>query len=150
MIKYLVAIFLFLTACDAGVTKNDAKDTVAHHLKDTITTKIVNDSIINVKFSKGSQTATVEGYIKDYNHPVMITVPVAKADTLFATLSTTDAAANIRFNQVFMPDGSADGPFGRTLHYPVKQQGVYTIKVGEDLMAEGPYQGSFTVTISLR
>ncbi|MBC9797447.1 hypothetical protein [Sinomicrobium weinanense] len=68
---------------------------------------------------------------------------------LSAKLISQDTMANIRFTQIFFPDGSADGPFGRTLNYELEQAGTYTLSVGENMMAGEPWTGSFTITVEL-
>lgn len=146
---HLIA-FLLATACEENSTNNKSADTTVTPERKSFEEPLSNDSGITVSFSQGSSSATTNGFMKDYNHPVLIRISIDKGDTLKAVLHTQDAAANIRFNQIFMPDGSADGPFGKELTYPLKQRGVYELKVGEDLMAEGPYKGQFSVTISLR
>ncbi len=68
---------------------------------------------------------------------------------LHAELTTADPSANVRFTQIFAPDGSADGPFGRELDRELTRDGLYRLSVGENMMAGDPWAGSLTVTITL-
>lgn len=50
---------------------------------------------------------------------------------------------NLRFNQVRLPDGSFDGPFGRKLQYKVRGSGDLWLLLGRSNMASGKDTGSF-------
>lgn len=54
---------------------------------------------------------------------------------------------NIRINQIKKPDGSFDGPFGKTLTMNTKQQGEYWIILAKSNMAGGNAKGHFTINI---
>ncbi len=69
--------------------------------------------------------------------------------TINASLSSTDSTANIRFSQIFLPDGSMDGPFGRELIYNLPADGTYRISIHENMMAGDPWGGDFAVEIEL-
>lgn len=66
-----------------------------------------------------------------------------------ATLSSSDPAANVRFSQIIMPDGEADGPFGAEVDYELKQQGRYALAINENIMAGDPWEGEFSVSVRL-
>ncbi|MCD7971934.1 MAG: hypothetical protein LUG18_04590 [Candidatus Azobacteroides sp.] len=70
--------------------------------------------------------------------------------TITAAVSSQDAAANIRFNQIFLPDGTTDGPFGRQLNYELPKEGRYKISVHENIMAGDPWNGYFTLKVELK
>ncbi|GHE31925.1 hypothetical protein [Sphingobacterium griseoflavum] len=65
-------------------------------------------------------------------------------------LQTVEGTGNIRINQLFMPDGKADGPFGKTFDDSLAQTGNYRLVISESLMQENPYTGDYTVTIELK
>ena len=55
---------------------------------------------------------------------------------------------NIRFNQIRIPNGDWDGPFGRTLEkYPVSSKGELLLRIGKSNMASGKASGKFSVKI---
>ena len=54
---------------------------------------------------------------------------------------------NIRFNQIKLPNGSFDGPFGRQINYAVKGGGELWLIIGKSNMASGNVKGNFSVDI---
>ncbi len=64
-------------------------------------------------------------------------------------LSSPDSIANIRFSQIFMPDGTMDGPFGRDVEYQLPQNGHYRLSIHESLMAGDPWSGVMNIEIQL-
>ncbi|MDU1890209.1 MAG: lipoprotein [Dysgonomonas sp.] len=66
-----------------------------------------------------------------------------------AKLSSADSLANIRFSQIFLPDGTMDGPFGRDLDYKLPSDGEYKVSVHENMMAGDPWGGNFFIEVVL-
>jgi len=64
-----------------------------------------------------------------------------------AKISTDVKDFNIRFNQIKLPNGDYDGPFGREITYDVKGKGEVWLIVGKSNMASGSTKGSFTVSV---
>jgi len=64
-----------------------------------------------------------------------------------AKISTKEKDFNIRFNQIKLPNGDYDGPFGRDLTYDIKERGEVWLIIGKSNMASGNTKGSFTVSI---
>lgn len=64
-----------------------------------------------------------------------------------ATINAKDPKQNIRFNQIKMPDGTMDGPFGKEITHEVKGKGEVWLIIGKNNMAEGTITGDFSVTI---
>lgn len=54
---------------------------------------------------------------------------------------------NIRIEQIKRPDGSFDGPWGRTLNLETPQKGEYWIMLGKNLMADGTGKGHFSLKV---
>ncbi|WP_018615548.1 hypothetical protein [Segetibacter koreensis] len=106
-----------------------------------------NDSTILISFPKDSTWVTVNGKMKGMNHPVTVYIPVKQGKQLTATIIPDDSTANIRINQVFTPDGKADGPFGRELKRTLRQQGTYKLILAENLMQGDEWKGNFKLTI---
>lgn len=52
---------------------------------------------------------------------------------------------NIRINQIKKPDGTFDGPFGKTITLDSKQAGEYWVIIGKNQMADGNKIGHFTI-----
>ena len=64
-----------------------------------------------------------------------------------AKISTKDKDFNIRFNQIRLPDGNYDGPFGREITYETPGKGEVWLIIGKSNMASGNTKGSFTVSL---
>lgn len=94
----------------------------------------------------GKATATVS---KNEREHVVFAFEPGDRKKLKGALSSPDSVANIRFTQIFMPDGTADGPFGRDIEYDLVQNGLYKLSVGENMMAGDPWAGEFTIAIIL-
>ncbi|SFI26162.1 hypothetical protein [Halpernia frigidisoli] len=54
---------------------------------------------------------------------------------------------NIRINQIKKPDGSLDGPYGKSLDLQTPQKGDYWIMLGKSLMADGTGKGHFSIKV---
>lgn len=67
--------------------------------------------------------------------------------TLKAKISTDVKDFNIRFNQIKLPNGDYDGPFGKEITYDVKGKGEVWLIVGKSNMASGTTKGSFTINV---
>jgi hypothetical protein len=80
---------------------------------------------------------------------VMISSDAGK--TLTATLRTpSDPSGNIRISQIFMPDGSSDGPFGNDLNYALTQSGSYRLVLSANQMAGDPWAGESELKVEIR
>ena len=54
---------------------------------------------------------------------------------------------NIRFNQIRLPNGEYDGPFGREISYNIKDKGEIWLIIGRSNMASGASTGKFEIQI---
>lgn len=81
--------------------------------------------------------------------PVMVEFDSDDAGILHAAITGVQDTANIRFNQIIMPNGAADGPFGRTMEYTLTRKGEYELSIGESLMEGEPWGGVFTLEVRL-
>lgn len=54
---------------------------------------------------------------------------------------------NIRFNQIRLPNGDLDGPFGRGMIFKIRETGDLWLIIGRSNMASGKTTGRFTVSI---
>lgn len=75
---------------------------------------------------------------------------VPHACTAKMAIQTEGQSSNIRINQLIMPDGQRDGPFGQTVTDSLTQTGTYQLVIAESMMAENPYSGPYTVKIELK
>jgi len=91
--------------------------------------------------------ARQKGVMKKGRHVVFSLKNKIANATLSASVKPDEREGNVRIAQIFMPDGTADGPFGPTMEYRLTQPGNYKIVVSENQMAGDPYNGNFTLTV---
>ncbi|WP_293945136.1 MULTISPECIES: hypothetical protein [unclassified Sphingobacterium] len=72
---------------------------------------------------------------------------VHRADSVRIKIKTPSDTANIRISQLFSPNGTADGPFGKELTYRFIDSGKYFITINENKMVGNHYTGSYEVEI---
>mgnify|MGYP007121801804 CR=1 FL=1 len=73
--------------------------------------------------------------LKEPGRTVDVEFDSGGCDLLYGEITGVGDMANVRFNQIVMPDGTSDGPFGRSIEYGLEQQGTYHLLIGESLMA---------------
>ncbi|WP_419868858.1 hypothetical protein [Chryseobacterium sp. CT-SW4] len=64
-----------------------------------------------------------------------------------ATINTKEKDFNIRFNQIKLPDGGYDGPFGREITHTTPGKGEVWLIIGKSNMASGNTKGKFSVSV---
>jgi hypothetical protein len=144
-----MAAALAVSMLAAGCGKRQAKqetaaeektqDVVVASESGTIVLDLTGEAGSELKFKvrkESGQTMTFRFHNGEFDH-------------LHATLSSDDEAANVRFTQIIMPDGEADGPFGMEIDYELVKEGEYRLLVNENMMAGDPWEGEFTLEISL-
>ena len=107
------------------------------------------DSVIYLAFSPGSNSLSVKAHMNAAHSPVICYLPVTTGSKLTASIVPDKRPANIRFNQIFLPDGRSDGPFGQTLDYDLPQKGMYKLYIGPSLMASDAYTGDFRLQVKV-
>lgn len=55
---------------------------------------------------------------------------------------------NIRFNQIKLPNGDFDGPFGKEMSYKISEKGEVWLIIGKNNMADGAITGEFSVLVN--
>ncbi|UFK98814.1 hypothetical protein [Kaistella faecalis] len=70
-----------------------------------------------------------------------------KGQNITGEITPEKPEMNIRFNQIKLPDGSFDGPFGRQINYAIKGGGELWLIIGQSNMASGDVKGNFSVEI---
>jgi len=130
-----------------SVIKNDAGIT------DTITTKYIESPTeekgnVLIKSVNGSHFPIVvqEEFTKDHDKLILKISNYSKPQ-LKAKILTNEKDFNIRFNQIKLPDGNLDGPFGRELTYDIPGKGEVWLIIGKNNMADGKITGAFSVKV---
>ena len=154
-------LVIFLIACGQGndskvnapvasVEESDVPDSaIDRQTGDSIPTNVQVDSVIYLAFPKDSISVTVKGYVSRKGEPVICMLPVSQGKKLTAHLVAERKSAEIRFSHIDFPDGTADGPFGDSLQYDLKQKGMHKLYIAPNMMASDPVKTDFTLTISV-
>ena len=125
------------------VTADTSKTLSTDSLKDMETTD--KDSIsLDLKDGSAQQEALMA-----QGKRVVFSFETKILGKLSATVKAAQPNGNVRIAQIFMPDNSADGPFGQDMEYNLKEPGVYRIVVSENQMAGNPYNRPFTITVKI-
>lgn len=95
----------------------------------------------------GGDTLTEQKHINGFGDKPELSFSIVSGKMMHAMLVVKSDSANIRINQIEMPDGKFDGPFGREMRYEIKIPGVYKIIIGENMMAEGKWTGDFLIKV---
>lgn len=153
---FIAALALF-AACNrpSSVAQNNTSTENKESLQDTVSSinkipeiKIKADSVFNLQVPESGDTLKID--ILKQSAPITCNLLVSKKGKLVALITTPSGKGNIRFNQLIMPDGSADGPFGKKIEYTATQTGTYKLIIAANLMAEDPYNGEFTLKVWLK
>lgn len=108
---------------------------------------VPNDSgVVYLDLEKGHIKERIR---KDSMQTVIVEFNPGDSTRVDAWLTSRDSLANVRFSQIFMPDSTADGPFGRELQYKLTQRGTYRLRIGENMMAGDPWAGVFLLRLEL-
>ncbi|RFM27604.1 hypothetical protein [Deminuibacter soli] len=133
----------------ADTTPAAAKsDAPATPLRDTLPADTARQPGL-VTLQPGADSVALTGELTEKDRSRTFTINVPAGKNLYAEVTPVVAKnANVRINQLLMPDGSADGPFGRSLKYPLQQKGRYSVIVGQNLMAgDGKWAGKFILKL---
>ncbi len=131
----LSLLCLFICACSCA-SKQAGDATISPSASDVIVMDMQNGTARLKIHKKTGQTIHLKFASGDYTR-------------MTAKLVSADENANVRFTQIEMPNGEADGPFGREMTYSLPVRGDYTLNISENLMAGDPWTGDFEVMLSL-
>ena len=111
-------------------------------------TIVVRDSINKIELT--NNRAILKGRIHGINDVVTFNFTVSSGKTLVARINPTLNGANIRINQIRLPDGQADGPFGYSINFPLHGFGMYQLILAENKIAAAQWVGDYYLTIDIR
>lgn len=95
-------------------------------------------------------SVVVNGRIDTQLSAKIVTVPISVRGTLTGVLTTDPETANLRFNRIIAPNGTTDGPFGRSINIEITDAGVYQIEIRSSQMASDAYTGPFRVALYMQ
>jgi len=161
MKRSLLLIPLFIISCQkesapVETQKNDSvivseqpdtapkMDSAAVKMKDSV----INNAPKTKEVLKTGVMRTVkDGKITRTVDAEQFPITLGEEFKIKAKISTNEKDFNIRFNQIKLPNGDFDGPFGREITYDVKDKGEVWLIIGKSNMASGNTKGSFTVSV---
>lgn len=149
-----------IKAVDSVSLKQKAENTIDPTVKkedtktmDTITAEDQNNTTeengrVLVKTVDGNRFPIVlqEEFTKKHDK-LIIKISNYSKPKLKAKIITKQNDFNIRFNQIKLPDGMMDGPFGREITYDIPAKGEVWLIIGKNNMADGKITGMFSVSI---
>lgn len=105
------------------------------------------EGVVNPVLLDGARTVTIR---KTAGQPIYAEFSVDGYKSLHAEVTPVGTeAANLRISTITLPDGSTDGPFGRTLDREIHSAGKIRLEIGESLMQGDPWGGDFKLAIKL-
>lgn len=87
-----------------------------------------------------------EQFTKD-NQELILKITNYEKPSIKAAISTKEKDFNIRFNQIKLPNGEYDGPFGREINYEIPGKGEVWLIIGKSNMASGNTKGNFSIQV---
>lgn len=90
---------------------------------------------------------TIHDEFTNDHQKLFIKIKNFTAKKIVGKVTSDNSDMNIRFNQIKLPNGEYDGPFGADLDYQIEKPGEIWIIVGKNLMASGKPTGKFTVSL---
>ena len=178
MKKLLLLISILLLSCkkETAVTetleKNDSLETVSQPVPEVAkNTAAERDSIINnapatkevlregvmrdvegnriIRFADAEALPFRLGEVfTDDNQELVLKIQNFAKEKITVLVKPQTEQQNIRINQIKLPNGTMDGPFGRELYnYEVPEKGEVWLFVGKSNMASGDSKGSFSVSV---
>ncbi|MDU1904692.1 MAG: hypothetical protein E6772_07905 [Dysgonomonas sp.] len=144
-ILFSVFISVMGVACSSGQKQENVSDNATVTQQEEVVTPS-DSGVVKIDMVYGKGTAEIR---KREDQIIYLEFSSEGFSRLSAHLTSPDSLANIRFSQIFLPDGTMDGPFGRDIDYDLPSDGVYRLSVHENMMAGDPWGGVFKVDIVL-
>ena len=117
--------------------------------EDSVPRNVQVDSVILLAFQSGSSSLHVEGHLNDKGSPVICYFPSDKGKNLVAKVIPKKRGANIRFSQLYFPDGSSQGPFSPLMNHRLDQKGIYKLYIETNPMAGKHVSTDFMLSVKL-
>lgn len=116
--------------------------------KDSFETSRVVEANKIVKTINGEMLPIeIEDEFTENDQQMIIKIKNFTGKNIDGKIDPTNPKMNIRFNQIKLPMGDYDGPFGRDIHYDIKEKGEIWLIIAKSNMASGDVTGKFTVSL---
>lgn len=141
---YLCAAILTMAGVVSCGQRTDKNRNTERANAETMHSRTAEQDTISLDLTDGYATSQMH---KDSMQTLWFRFASPGSEKLFGRITLPAKDGNVRFNQIVMPGGKADGPFGRDITYTLADSGTYLLSVGESLMQGDPYDGNFTVEL---
>lgn len=160
IITLFTLVAIFISGCTSSMKRKvEEADDEKRELKDDYHEEVIlpdnasvlDDVPVNPKIVRPTIVDN-KGIIDIYKHEsqfIEFQIESMGYKRIVARITSDDPQANIRFTQIILPDGTADGPFSRELKYDLPEDGIYKLEVSEDMMAGEPWSGTFVMEFEL-
>lgn len=149
-IAYIIFLFFACINNSNNISVSNKRDGPKRISETSVDKPVILDTITKVELSKRTDTKHLHGTLHGVDDHIKITVNIIDGDSLYAVLIPMLNDAVMRINQVILPDGSADGPFARSLKYEIKKPGIYTLIISNNLMAEGKTTSDYHLELNVK
>lgn len=137
-----------------SIAVTEMKDSVVNNapatkevLRRGVMREVVGNKIIRIADAEQLPFSIGEEFDKD-GQEFILKIQNFANDKISASVKPQYDVQNIRINQIKLPNGEMDGPFGRELNnYEVPQKGEVWLIIGRSNMASGETKGNFTVNV---
>lgn len=146
----LIFLGILMIGCNnTSKQKPDIRDNIKSEVVSTPVTPVLHgdSAIVYIPLEDGKGNMFIH---KKADQTIYVRFESKSYQKVHASLSSPESTANIRFSQIFLPDGTMDGPFGRELTYDLPTEGSYQISIHENMMAGNPWEGNFNIQIELQ
>lgn len=127
-------------------TKTEVKDSVS--AIPTIETDRVFDGDSIIRNVKSEQIPfRVDEEFTHENQQLIIKIQNFDRQNISGEILPENPEMNIRFNQIKLPNGDYDGPFGRRMMFKSRENGEIWLIIGKSNMASGTATGKFSIKI---
>jgi len=131
----ILGLFLII-GCSGGSNQRESINTSDLSM-DNQETPVLTDSIQfrRTKAAKERDTISFE-----LDNPAFVSM----------LLKMPNNTGNLRINQLLMPDGTSDGPFGKEINENLIAPGTYQVIIGESLMQGSTYAGEYILELRVK
>lgn len=145
--SFYIVMLLLWTGC-AGQGNQKQADSVVSDISTNATVVVPSDSgVVRMVLTGGHGEMLIR---KEPRNPVYLEFETRNYRKVSAEIiPQSDSLGNVRISQVVLPNGTMDGPFGRTVEYDIPSPGTLRLVIGESLMQGDPWGGVFRAEVTL-
>ncbi|MGA9212713.1 hypothetical protein [Kaistella sp.] len=127
-----------------GIVSIDENNALKESFK---TERVVDGNEIIHTINAADLPITIADEFSTNDQQLVVKIKYFIGKKIVGKITPKNSNMNIRFNQIKLPNGNFDGPFGREISYDIKTKGELWLIIGKSLMASGEEKGKFTVDL---